>query len=282
MSELRNILVLDSASAFRSVLGSAAPANWSVEHATGQADALARLRRTAYNLVLTGLETSGEEDVKFLRQLRRVRPHVKLIVLTADSTPAAVLESIRGHAFSYFSGPFSADAVRDMIQRALDEPAWDDGIEVLSASPDWVSLRLKCRNLTAERLLQFMKELEADLPLKEREDIGAAFREMLLNAIEHGGKFDPEQNVDICYIRTKRMILYQVRDPGEGFSMDSLPQAAISNPEDSPVKHALYRAEHGIRPGGFGILLTRGLVDEMIYNQKGNEVVLIKYLDQNG
>jgi len=34
----------------------------------------------------------------------------------------------------------------------------------------------------------------------------------------------------------------------------------------------------GLRPGGFGILLTRQLVDELIYNETGNEVLLIKYV----
>jgi hypothetical protein len=33
-----------------------------------------------------------------------------------------------------------------------------------------------------------------------------------------------------------------------------------------------------VRPGGFGILLTRNLVDELIYSEKGNEVLFIKYL----
>jgi hypothetical protein len=33
-----------------------------------------------------------------------------------------------------------------------------------------------------------------------------------------------------------------------------------------------------LRPGGFGLLMTRQLVDEMIYSQAGNEVLLIKYL----
>ena len=33
-----------------------------------------------------------------------------------------------------------------------------------------------------------------------------------------------------------------------------------------------------MRPGGFGIMMTRQLVDELIYNEQGNEVLLIKYL----
>jgi hypothetical protein len=35
----------------------------------------------------------------------------------------------------------------------------------------------------------------------------------------------------------------------------------------------------GLRPGGFGILLTRKFADDLIYSEKGNEVILIKYLE---
>jgi anti-sigma regulatory factor (Ser/Thr protein kinase) len=35
-----------------------------------------------------------------------------------------------------------------------------------------------------------------------------------------------------------------------------------------------------LRPGGFGVLLARNSVDELIYNEKGNEVVLVKYVDK--
>ena len=41
----------------------------------------------------------------------------------------------------------------------------------------------------------------------------------------------------------------------------------------------MVRAQMGLRPGGFGILMTRKLVDELIYSEAGNEVLLIKYLD---
>ena len=35
-----------------------------------------------------------------------------------------------------------------------------------------------------------------------------------------------------------------------------------------------------MRPGGFGLLLTQATVDELIYNEKQNEVVFVKYLDR--
>ena len=61
-----------------------------------------------------------------------------------------------------------------------------------------------------------------------REQIATAFRELLMNAVEHGGHLDPEKTVDLSYIRTARSIVYYIRDPGAGFSMDTLAPAAIA------------------------------------------------------
>ena len=59
-----------------------------------------------------------------------------------------------------------------------------------------------------------------------------------------------------------------------GFLFNALPHAAVSNPVDAPAAHLLYRSEHGLRAGGFGILFARKLVDEVVHNEKGNEVIL--------
>jgi anti-sigma regulatory factor (Ser/Thr protein kinase) len=34
-----------------------------------------------------------------------------------------------------------------------------------------------------------------------------------------------------------------------------------------------------LRPGGFGILLAKNIIDELIYSEKGNEGMLVKYLN---
>ena len=75
------------------------------------------------------------------------------------------------------------------------------------------------------------------------------------------------------------MILYHVQDPGRGFSFEGLSHAAVSNPPDDPTAHMRHREELGLRAGGFGILVTHSLVDELIYSESGNEAILIKYLD---
>ena len=120
---------------------------------------------------------------------------------------------------------------------------------------------------------------EADLPVDVREAIAYAFRELLMNAIEWGGRLDPSRTVRIAYLRTKRLLLYRIADPGPGFNVEGLLHAAIGQPEDDPTAHAIVREEKGMRPGGFGIMTVRAQVDELLYNEKRNEVVFVKYLD---
>ncbi len=79
---------------------------------------------------------------------------------------------------------------------------------------------------------------------------------------------------------TKRMIMCKVKDPGKGFSLDELKHAAVGNPPEDPFRHMTERETRGIRPGGFGILMAKKLVDDLLYNEQGNEVLLVKYLDK--
>jgi len=251
--------------------------DWAVRFASNNNEALELLRSHPFDLIITGEHTSGQEDVELLRRLRLVRPHVRLIILTDQFTPGDVLKSIRERAFSYFAQPFSNEELGQIVRLAMTAPFWDDGIEILSATANWVRLALRCDLATADRLIQFYREA-SDLPEAETEQVATAFREILLNAMEHGGKFDPSQYVEVSYVRASRMVLCKVKDPGIGFSLEELKHTALTNPPDEPYRHMEERESKGIRPGGFGILMAKGLLDDLIYNQQGNEALLIKYL----
>ena len=55
--------------------------------------------------------------------------------------------------------------------------------------------------------------------------------------------------------------------------------AAIGQPADEPIRHMEVREQKGLRPGGCGLVTVRASVDELLYNEKRNEVVFVKYLD---
>jgi anti-sigma regulatory factor (Ser/Thr protein kinase) len=254
-----------------------------VDHANGPASAIVRLAAKPYDLVIinhTSESDVTEEQLAYLRAAQAAaRPSSRFILLVSSNTLRKVIEALRHGVFAYFSRPFDPVAVRYAIVQALSYGTWSEGIEVLSADPDFISVRLRCRLDTADRLTQFMKELPCGLSESERGDLSMAFGEMLLNAIEHGGKLDANEWVCVTRVRTQRTVVYYIHDPGAGFSRSHLTHAAISNPPDDPVAHVEIRVKENLRPGGFGMLMATQLVDEVIYSQKGNEVILIKHLD---
>jgi len=277
---VRNALVVDADQDLKDLLtGVLNPGLWAIRYVSTNILALQAVEDKTFELIVTSERTPGWQDVELLRRIRLVRPHTRLIILADESTPTDVLDAMRNCAFSFFTKPYSRENLAHMIQLAIEAPCWDDGIELLSATPEWIRLEVRCQLTTADRLLQFMKEI-SDLPEREREQVGMAFRELLLNAMEHGGGLDPESYVQVEYVRAQRMISCRISDPGPGFTLDEITHAAVANPDDDPLQHARVRDELGLRPGGFGILMARQMVDQVLYGQNGNEVLLIKYLDQ--
>ena len=110
------------------------------------------------------------------------------------------------------------------------------------------------------------------------ESVGYAFRELVMNAVEWGGRLDRTRKVRIACVRTDRMLMYRIADPGPGFKFDNLDHAAVAHPDD-PIKHVLVRETKGLRAGGFGLLTVLAKVDGLVYNEKQNEVIFVKYLD---
>jgi len=281
MASPKRILIVDDDADVHGLLHAALNArDRRIESAYDGHAGLRLVKNAAYDLVLADLNLPGLDGMTLLERIREVRPDARVVLMTAANTPETVVRAIRERAFCYFSKPFTVNAVAEMVERALSGTDAEDDIQVLSARPNWLGLRLRCKVETAGRIVQFIRELGMDLPAAEQDRVTTAFREILLNAIEHGAGGDPDKKVFITYVRTKRAAMYYVRDPGKGFSFDHLEHAAVSNPADSPVEHTGIREKLGMRPGGFGILMTRELVDELIYSEHGNEVLLIKYLDR--
>lgn len=87
--------------------------------------------------------------------------------------------------------------------------------------------------------------------------------EVVMNAIEHGNKFDPEKKVFLSYVFNDYKFELTIRDEGEGF--------VVNNVFATHEKLSLYDKR------GRGILIIKNLVDRIEYNKEGNEVRIVKY-----
>lgn len=256
------------------------PTDWrdcEVYETLGEADALRCLRARAFDVIVTSPTVPASRDIAMVKAARELQPGIRTVVIAPELTPSDIITALRHEVFSCFAMPVPKDELRDAVAQALDAEGWKNGIEVLSALPNWITLQVACRRITADRLTRFIAELAAGIPKGDRHDLATAFREVLLNAMEHGAGFDPNKVIEVAAIRTKRTIVYYFKDPGPGFN----PKApGLVATEQDPLTHLSYREAEGKRPGGFGMLLTSKLVDEVHYNERGNEVFLVKHVDK--
>jgi CheY-like chemotaxis protein len=249
-----------------------------VESAADGPEALTLLHDRPFDIVLLDIGLPSMSGLDVLERARALPSPPLAIMMTADDTPQSLLQAAKRQAYRYIRKPFPPNSIVDVVNDVA-APAAALSFEVVSARPEWLELVAPCTLEMVDRIQSFVMHLEAKLSEDVREAVAQAFRELLMNAIEWGGKLDPNRKVRISCVRMKKMLIYRIADPGEGFDIDGLRHAAISNPEHDPIRHLVVREEKGLRPGGFGLAMTRSLVDELVYNEARNEVLFVKYLE---
>jgi CheY-like chemotaxis protein/anti-sigma regulatory factor (Ser/Thr protein kinase) len=278
---MSRILIVDDDNATRHVLRAVLTgAGFSTAVARDGVEALKTLGSESFDLLLLDVWMPRMNGLELLAKLRAMDARPRVVVMTSDDAPETLLKAVREQAFKYVHKPVEAPQLLQTVRDALsarDTPA----VEVISARPEWVELVVPCTREAAGYIEEVMSHLDSALAPDVRASIGYAFRELLLNAVEWGGKLDSSRTVRIACLRAKRMVMYRIADPGPGFNIEDLPHAAVGQPPDDPIAHMEVREARGIRPGGFGLLTVRASVDELLYNEKRNEVVFVKYLDDD-
>ena len=198
-------------------------------------------------------------------------------MIAPELTAADIITALRNEVYACFAMPVVPDELRDVDcagarRRGVEERHRSD---LGAARLDHAARRVPPHDRgSADAIHHGAGGRRPDL---DRNELATAFREVLLNAMEHGAGFDPDKVIEVAAVRTARTIVYYFKDPGPGFN----PKApGLVATEDDPLSHLTYREAEGKRPGGFGMLLTAKLVDEVHYNERGNEVFLVKHLDK--
>jgi len=142
----------------------------------------------------------------------------------------------------------------------------------------WIELTTPSREEYLDRIGVLLDRLAGTHLSKEaRDDVRLAVTEIVSNAMEWGNHGDERRRVRVSYGLFDNEIVFKVEDEGEGFCPEEVPDAT-----KSPVETMRKRQESGKRLGGYGILVARKLMDRMMYNERGNVVILAKRLSGPG
>jgi two-component system OmpR family response regulator len=208
------------------------------------------------------------EDLK----LDRLTNLIPVIMVTARDQHQDMVHGLQVGANSYLTKPFTVDQLNEAIDRSL---AWREEVR-LTGTQGEIHFQLQSDTQHLEELNHLLASLFLFTGLSQMQikQLLMAVRELGTNAMEWGHQKQLERLVTVTYRIDPGKVIIVIRDTGPGFDPNNLPHAA--RPDD-PASHVSVRETLGLREGGFGILLARGLVDEMEYNESGNEVRLVKH-----
>jgi CheY-like chemotaxis protein/anti-sigma regulatory factor (Ser/Thr protein kinase) len=237
-------------------------------------DAVAWVRKEKPGLILLDLMLPDIDGYSICETLKLDRETnlIPIVMTTALSGHEDKVRGLQVGANRYLTKPFTADELNKAIQDAFN---WQEDLTKHGTEGE-VRFHLQSDTHYLEELNHLLGSLFlfSGLTQSQVKQLTTAVRELGTNAIEWGHKKQLDRILTIDYRIDPQKVTIDIKDTGPGFNPENLPHAA--NPED-PVGHMMVRETLGLREGGFGILLSRGLVDEMSYNEKGNEVRLVKY-----
>jgi DNA-binding response OmpR family regulator len=231
------------------------------------------VRKNQPDLVLLDLmlpDMSGYEICEQLK-LGRNTNLVPIIIVTARAGDDDKRTGIRVGANYYLTKPFTIDQLESAVKKVF---AWREELHQTGAQGE-VHFHLKSDTHYLYELNRLLSSLYlySGLSQEKAQELTMAVSEMGTNAIEWGNKKQVDQPVTITYRIDPEKVTIVIQDSGPGFDRSRLDHAAKMN---DPTSHLDVRESMGIRVGGFGILMTKGLVDELEYNQAGNQVTLVK------
>ncbi len=266
--------------------------DWDIHVAVDGAEALGRVVELTPDLVVTDMQMPEMNGLELVTAMRQQFPQIPVVLMTAQGSEDLAVQALQAGAASYVPKRSLAMELNSTVRRLLTAAS-----DVRAQTALMNRLERRVETFRVETELGLVIALARQIPLElaeawnlEKSDrlrISTALEEALLNAYYHGNleissdlketdyaefyalaerrsREAPYQGrfVSLRLELTPTVAVIAIRDEGRGFDPKSLP-----DPTD---------LENLDRPCGRGVMLMRAFMDDVQYNDTGNEVTLTK------
>jgi len=290
---IRTVLVIDDEEGIRQALTAfLRHRGYHVLVAKDGSEGLALFQRERPSIVFTDIRMPRMDGMEFLREALKTDPEAHIIVISSYGNEEMILRALRLGAANFFKKPLDFQEVNEALIALESRLLAEEGTRF-----DHSCVREESMTLAIPNDLNVVSPVVNHITFSLRyffdgqtvHGVQGALIEMIVNAIEHGNlgisyeektraldedklneviltkSREPElakRRVTIRYRLTHEKVTYDIEDEGDGFDVSHLPNPG--DPENLWLGH------------GRGILMTRALMDEVTYNEKGNKVTLVK------
>jgi FixJ family two-component response regulator len=95
--------------------------NCVVSKATNGIEALERIEKAPFSIVLLDLKMPGMDGMEVLLRIREIRPEALVIVITGYATIETAIEAMKRGAYDFIPKPFKPDQLRIVVDRAMEK-----------------------------------------------------------------------------------------------------------------------------------------------------------------
>ncbi len=261
-------------------------------------DALRKTKEQDFHLIITDINVAGENSLEFIEKIKHRSQDTQIFVIAGSATRQDAIQALRSGAFDFLIKPFTIEDFALVIEKFF------------SISRNLRKELNLLGNLTEEKrtfilptnfaiINPFINELIKvirpfnGIDKKKILVIRLAVYEIIVNAMEHGNlgiTYDEKKEtlervvdyqsflqqraqeekyrnrkVTVSYHYIDQKLSFKITDEGDGFDVSKIP-----SPKDAQNLENL---------NGRGIFITKVNMDEIHYNEQGNSVELVKYLN---
>ncbi len=294
-----NVLVVDDSAVDRRLVGGilGKGPNIEVQFAEDGVDALTRMKEAEPDLVLTDMQMPRMDGLKLVKAIGLHHQGVPVILMTGKGSEQIAVYALEQGAAGYVPKSQLSDRLVDTVLNVLARSHQDLSYERLIRCSTYTEFAFELENDPSliDPLVDLVQQMVLGMGIcdtRGRLRVGVALEQALLNAIFHGNlgiEYDdlqaarenlvrgvnddliqqraaePERRDRRVHIGVKISRIearFVVRDEGRGFDVAAMPKS--SDPG------AL------VQDGGRGLILMGTFMDEVAYNDAGNEVTMVK------